>query len=355
MRYLTLVFLLLVAAASAEPRAGELVGAGAIIEPFSVDFAADGSCYGVEFLKSNRVYRLAPSGSISIVAGVQAETQIADGDRGARDGADPLQANFNGMHDLAVGADGSVYLADTFACRVRKIDRATGRLSTVVGTGVKGYDGDGGPADRARIAGVFSLSFNRDCSRLFMADLPNQRIRVLDLATGAISTFAGTGQAAAPRDGALAAESPLLDPRAVLVGKEGRVYVLSRRGNALLEVDGKGVIRTVVNGAGERGYAGDGGPGLSAKLNGPKHLALDGQGRVLIADTENHAIRRYDPADGTIALVAGVPGKQGAVFSAGDPLATQLARPHGSRVHDGWIYLCDSENNRVLRFPYPQD
>src|SRR2546425_12516744 len=115
---------------------------------------------------------------------------------------------------------------------------------------------------------------------------------MVDLRTGIVSTIAGNGERGVPADGSDAAKSPLVDPRAVAADGVGNVYVLERSGNALRVVDGSGKIKTVA-GTGMAGYSGDGGPALQAMMNGPKHLVMQKNGDVLIADTENHVIRRF--------------------------------------------------------------
>jgi sugar lactone lactonase YvrE len=120
----------------------------------------------------------------------------------------------------------------------------------------------------------------------------------------------------------------------------------------LVEIRG-GTVRVVVNASGKAGYEGDGGPAVDARLAGPKYVSLDRQGRVLIADTENHCIRRYDPASGTIALVAGMPPRGGAAVGA-DLLSTQLLRPHGCCIDpQGRLVIADSGNDRVLAGDVP--
>lgn len=326
---------------------------GHTTDPFSIVFDQAGNMLGVEYIRSNRVFMIDPQGRFSVVAGVQSQTNQKLGDQAANDSADPLKAHFNGMHELALGPDGSLYLADAFNARVRKIDARSGKISTIIGTGVPGFSGEGGPGNLAQVAQVHSLSFNADYSKLYFTDLPNRRIRVMDMKTGRVSTFAGTGEKGVPRNGAIASEAPLLEPRAVLVDPDENVYICSRGGHALRVVDTSGRIRTVVNSAGTKGYSGDGGPASQATMNGPKHLALDAKGRILITDTENHCIRRYDPSAGTIELVAGVPEVKGNK-SSDDPLNIQLDRPHGSRVNNGWLYIADSENDRVIWFPYSE-
>jgi len=142
--------------------------------------------------------------------------------------------------------------------------------------------------------------------------------------------------------------SPLVDPRAVAADGKGNIYILERSGHALRFVDRQGQIRTVV-GTGEKGESGDGGEARQATLNGPKHLCLDLEGNVIVADTENHLIRKYLPKEHRIVRVAGS-GKKGTAGLGGSPELAELNQPHGVYVHrDGTLYIADSSNNRVLK------
>jgi sugar lactone lactonase YvrE len=311
-----------------------------LVAPFGVAFDRPGRITFVE-MTSNKLRAIDRDGTVTTLAG--------DGEKGDRgDGGRASMARLNGPHSLAVGPDGDLYITDTGNNRVRKVDAKTGAIATVAGTGEPGFSGDGGPADRARFGGIYCIAFDPDGSRYVLADLDNRRIRAVDLKTGVVTTIAGDGRRGVPEDGAIAKESPLVDPRAVAIDKSGNVYILERSGHALRVVDRKGMIRTLV-GDGKAGLVGDGGPGVKARLNGPKHLCIDPGGNVVIADTENHAIRLYRPSDGVIVRLAGN-GRKGTSGLGGAPTEAELDQPHGVAIGpDGRLYIADSSNNRILR------
>jgi DNA-binding beta-propeller fold protein YncE len=311
-----------------------------LVTPFGVAFDKAGDLFLVE-LTGERVRKVDLRGVLTTVAG--------SGRKGfSGDGGPPGQAQFNGMHSLALAPDGDLYLADTWNNRVRKIDAKSGLISTIAGTGDKGFGGDGGPASKAQFGGIYCVALDPKAERLYLADLDNRRIRVIQLREGLVTTVAGNGQKGVPEDGSDARQAPLIDPRAVAVDGHGNVYILERSGHALRVVDAAGKIRTVA-GTGKPGATGDGGPARLATLNGPKHLCIDLQGNVLLADTENHLIRKYLPAEGKIVRVAGA-GTKGTAGLNGPPEKAELNQPHGVFVHSsGVLYIADSSNHRVLR------
>lgn len=309
-----------------------------ITDPFATAITADGTLY-VASMAGNQVLRIGADG--------KAVPVIGTGTKGAEGlGGPGVKAQLNGPHHLVVAPDGALLVADTFNCRVLRYDPVSGIVSAFMGTGTKGFAGDGGPASAAQTTDAYCLALDAKAKRLYLADIQNRRIRAVDLTTGVISTFAGTGKKGVPADGAKASESPLSDPRAVAVGDDGRLWIIERDGHCLRVVNTDGTIRTVA-GTGQKGNGGDG-DALTIAMNGPKHLWVDRDGSVLIADCENHLIRRYTPTDGRMVRVVGT-GKAGGNAPEA-PLATALKRPHGVYVDaTGGLLISDSENNRVLR------
>ena len=319
-------------AGGSEDRTGIPAERAKLHEPFGVEFNRAGEMYIVEMIAGNRLLKVDARGVLTHVAG-----QREAGDAG--DGGPSLAAQFRGPHNLAILPDGEVLIGDTWNGRVRRVDPAQGTVSTLPGFNVA--------ADKARTNGPYCISLSFDGAQLFVADL--RRVHSVDVKTGAVRVVAGNGEKGVPADGAVATEAPLVDPRAVAQDRKGNLYILERGGHALRVVGRDGRIRTVVNRPGRKGADGDGGDALAATMNGPKHLCIDLEDNVVIADAENHLVRKYIPATGTIVRVAGT-GKKGAAGIGGPPEQCELARPHGVTVHrDGTLYITDSYNDRILK------
>lgn len=283
------------------------------VEPFGAAKDRAGNLYVCEH-NGQKIMKVDPAGKVSRFAGT--------GEAGyGGDNGPALSASFRDPHGLVIGPGEQMYVADTLNHRVRKIDLRSGIITTIAGTGDKGYAGDGGPAVQARFDGVFAIGLGDRGRKLYVADLGNRRIRVVDLKTGVVTTAAGNGTRGVPADGGKATDSPLVDPRAVAADTKGNIYIVERSGNALRVVDKSGRIRTLIA------------PGsVQPGMKGPKHLCLDRDGSILIADTENHIIRRY--ARGALTTLDTGP----------------LKRPHGVYLdRTGMLYISDSENHRVLR------
>jgi DNA-binding beta-propeller fold protein YncE len=310
--------------------------------PFDVAFDAGGNLFLSDTM-NHRIRRVdARTGVITTVAG--------SGRAGfSGDGGPATAAELNEPYGVVLDRQGNLYMADRLNRRVRRVDAKDGTITTVAGDGSKATSGDGGPATAAGMVEPNGVALDPGGRRLFIADVAGHRVRVVDLDSGRIATFAGTGQPRHEGDGGPAPAAAIFGARAVEVGPDGTVYILERQGNTLRAVDPHTGIITTRAGTGAKGYSGDGGPAASATFNGPKEMAVDGRGNILIVDTENHAIRRIDARTGLVVTVAG-DGRRGGDGDGGPATSAQLDRPHGVAVAaDGSLYIGDTGNHRVRK------
>jgi DNA-binding beta-propeller fold protein YncE len=228
---------------------------------------------------------------------------------------------------------------------VRRVDAKTGIISTVAGTGAKGFSGDGGPAVKATMNSPHSIALDAS-GNLYICDIGNHRIRRVDLKTGRILTFAGTGEKKRTPDGAPLAGTPLNGPRALDFDGRANLFLALREGNAVYRIDLKTKTLHHLAGTGKKGFSGHGADAKNALLSGPKGIAVGPDGDVYLADTESHTIRVIRRKTGFIETLVGN-GRRGD-GPDGAPLDCRLARPHGVFVDKrGAVYIGDSSNNRV--------
>ena len=306
-------------------------------------------------------------------------TVVGTGTQGhAGDGGPASRALLNNPFDIAFSFDADMIFSDTFNHCIRRVDSKTGIITNIAGTGERGFAGDGGPATKALLnepygvvvdcggriffadrlngrvrqidaAGRMTtlagdglvepngLALDASQTHLYIADVADHRVRVVDLTTGAMSTFAGTGEARHDGDGGPAEKAGIFGARAVAFAPDGALYAMERQGSCIRRIR-DGVIETVAGTPGERGYAGDGGDARRAVFAAPKEMAVDTDGNIYVVDTENHAIRRIDGRTWIVDTIAGPSTGAG------------LARPHGAAVGpDGAIYIGDSETHRVRK------
>ena len=261
----------------------------------------------------------------------------------AGDGGPATTGSLNMPHEIQFDARGNLYIAERDNHVIREVDAKTGVISTLAGTGVAGFSGDGGPASRAQLRQPHSIAIDSR-GRLLICDIGNHRIRQVDLATGTIDAFAGTGERHATPDGAPLKGTPLNGPRTITFDGDGNLYLALREGNAIYRIDRKAATLHHVAGTGEQGYSGDGGPAKRATLGGPKGLAF-ARGRLFVADTENHVVRAIDAKSGVITTVLGT-GQRGDGPEP-DPLRCRLSRPHGLFADGNILYVGDSEAHRI--------
>jgi sugar lactone lactonase YvrE len=252
-----------------------------------------------------------------------------------------VNASLSDVTGLALDTDGNLYIADAGNRRIRKVT-TDGIISTIAGTGVQGFSGDGGAAINAQLNRPTSVLFSG--GSLYIADSSNQRIRQVN-STGGIRTLAGNGVAGFSGDGGAAISASLQFPLGMAMDSLGNLYFADGDNNRVRQIRPDGTITTVA-GDGPGRYAGDQGPASSASLNIPFDVAVDGAGNLLIADAGNNRVRKVDTS-GFISTVAGS-GVDG--FSGDGGLATEaiLSFPWGLTTDAaGNVYIADRVNNRV--------
>lgn len=263
------------------------------------------------------------------------------------DGGVATAASLNQPYEVRFDKAGNMYFVEMRNNVVRRVDAKTRIITTIAGTGKPGFSGDGGPAAKALLNQPHSIQFDPE-GNLLICDIANHRIRRVDMKTGKISTWAGTGEKKPTPDGAALAGAPLNGPRAIDVDPKGNLYLALREGNMVYQIDWKTKTLHHIAGTGAKGWSGDNGPAKLAVLNGPKGISWSKDGGVYIADTESHTIRRIDTKTGIITTVAG-DGKRGDGPET-SPRSCEMARPHGIFVDKkGIIYIGDSEAHRVRR------
>jgi len=263
------------------------------------------------------------------------------------DGGPATAASLNQPYEVRFDKLGHMYFVEMKNHVVRRVDAKTKIITTIAGTGKPGFSGDGGPAVKAAMNQPHSIQFD-PAGNLLICDIANHRIRRLDMKTGLISTWAGTGEKKATPDGSPLAGTPLFGPRAIDVDSKGNLYLALREGNMIYRIDWKAKTLHHLAGTGVKGWSGDGGPAKAAVLNGPKGVSWARDNSLYIADTESHTIRRIDLKSGTISTVAGN-GKRGDGPET-SPRTCEMARPHGVFVdRKGVVYIGDSEAHRVRR------
>ena len=322
---------------------GGLATAAALYYPTAVARDSAGALY-IADSNNHRVRKVAPP----TVATLTLSTLAGTGTPGYNGDGPATSANVYNPQGVAVDSVGNVYIADTSNNRIRKITPGTGVISTVAGTGVGGFTGEGGPATGARVNAPVGMAVDA-AGNFYFADYYNQRIRKVTVATGIISTVAGSGVAGFLGDGGVATAAQLSYPTGVAVDTAGNLYIADSSNHRIRKVTAATSIITTIAGTGTPGVGGDGGPGTSAQLYEPHGVAVDSAGNVYIADTQNARVRRVAAGTGIITTYAG----SGVAGYDGEARLATMARlyvPTSVAVDSaGNVYVADRYNHRVRK------
>ena len=292
---------------------------------------------------NHRIRRIdANSGVITTIAGTGTAGFLGDGGLAT-------EARLNNPVSVALALDGSIYIAEQANHRIRKID-ASGIISTLAGNGTAGFAGDGVPAQQAQFSSPWGISLDI-ANNLYIADRDNNRVRKIDLATGIITTVAGSGASGSAGDGGAATAASLNKPISVCVDTAFNIYFADENNHRVRKVtQATGIISTIA-GTGTAGYNGDGIAATAARLNFPSGVGIDLAGNVYISDRTNQRLRKINTS-GIISTIAGT-GSIGAAGDGGNATSAQLNYPR-ELFSDGSgnIYFADTDNNRIRKITY---
>ena len=280
----------------------------------------------------------AASGIITTIAGTG--TQGYGGD-----GGPATSAQLTYPYGVAVDDNGNVYISDWGNGRIRKVSAATGVITTIAGTGILGYSGDGGPASSAQVF-TEGIAVDGD-GNVYAADSQNFRVRKISAATGVITTIAGTGIQGYGGNGGAATLAQVSWPSGVAVDGGGNVYIADRMNNRIRKIDAATGLITTIAGTGTASYGGDGGAATAAQLYDPAGVAVDGIGNVYIADLQAFRVRKISASTGVITTIAGT-GIGGYAGEGGAATSAQVASPAGIAVdRSGSVYVGELGDNRI--------
>ncbi len=277
-------------------------------------------------------------------------TKVAGtGSRGNRgDGGPASLATLNAPADVLVTRDNRLLIVDTGNHKVRQVDLRTSIISTLVGVGVLGFAGDGGPALEANLNFPASAALDRQ-GNLYIADTNNHRIRRVDAATGILTTFAGDGQPRFAGDGDAAFRASFNRPNCVAVDSLGNLYIADTNNHRIRRVDTATGVITTFAGDGQPRFAGDGGLAVNASLNQPRRVAVDSLGDLYVTDTFNHRIRRIDARSGLIITVAGTGNGGFNSLEGQDATKIDLNQPTGLAPGGTGEWLVADVQNHLIR------
>ncbi|HEV7504642.1 MAG TPA: hypothetical protein VGS07_07010 [Thermoanaerobaculia bacterium] len=287
---------------------------------------------------NNRIRRVdAATGRITSVAG--------NGEAGYNgDGIPAAGAALFSPEGMAFDRRGNLYIADMGNDRIRRVEVGTGIITTVAGTGEAGFNGDGRKGIETQLNYPISLEYDSKRQALLIADLFNHRIRRLDLRGGTVTTIAGMGAPGDEGDGGPATAARLYNPEGILLDLAGNLYIADHTNHRVRRVDVKSGRISTVAGSGLAGYSGDGGPALQARLFSPSRMAI-WRSTLFVTDSASFVIRAVDLASGVIRSAVGGAAERG----DGPAVEIRLAQPEGLALFEPYLYIADSGHHRVLR------
>jgi hypothetical protein len=317
---------------------------------YLMNFDAAGANLYVADVNNNRIRKINIStGIITTVAG-----NGATGSSG--DGGAATAARLSGPVGVALDAAGNIYIADDGNFKIRMVNGSTGIITTIAGVGTPGFSPDGTPATAASISGSRGIAVDAAGTSVFFSDShlfgSNQRVRLINMSTGLIYTYAGNGTATFAGDGGTAITASINNPRGLSIDPLGNLYIADMTNNRIRKVTPLGIISTVAGSSSTPGFGGDGGAATAAQLNLPADIKLDAAGNMFIADVSNGRVRFVNATTGNISTIAGASATTGYAGDGGlaTAAAVRMNQPASIAINpasDNYFYISDRGNNRI--------
>jgi sugar lactone lactonase YvrE len=302
-----------------------------VLAPRRLALDRDGDLF-VSEVANHRVLKVSAGGPPTVVAGIGPLNSPFGGFSG--DGSPAARAALNGPEGIAVDGDGNLFIADFHNHRVRKVD-PKGQITTIAGTGLQGFSGDGAPATKAMLSGPVAVAVDR-VGNLFISDAHTDCVRRV-ARDGTITTIAG-----GPDPQGTAA---FRVPAGLAIDPTGNLFVADQNRHRIRKVSSDGKVTTVA-GTSQRGFSGDGGPAVKAQLRYPTAVAVDRGGNLFVADSGNGRVRKVTPDGGIQTIVGG-----GTVPPVDGTLATTVRLvPHDIAINSsGDLLITDRGTRSVLK------
>lgn len=310
-----------------------------LLLPSAIAYDHTGDLYIAESQR-HAIRKLDPLGIVSTIAG--------DGTQGfSGDGGAATLAQLNSPQGVAVDTSENIYLSDSSNNRIRRIDAATGTITTIAGDGATAFAGDGGPALKASLNLPRSICLDPLEKNLYVADTKNHRIRRIDLGSGTITTVAGNGLEGFSGDGQLAVSASLASPESVALDAAGNLYIADTHNQRIRRVAADTKLISTIAGDGHAGLAPEGHPAIAASLSLPRGLTTDAKGNLYVVESSNHRVLRIDSTSGAISVTAGST-VQNFAGDGGQAVLASLNSPRSAALSPGGLVtISDTGNSRV--------
>ncbi len=312
--------------------------------PFGLNFDNNGNLLVSHYVKVRSIDKVS-----TIVTRIAGSDTASGGPTGWGNGGPATCASVLRGNQTAQDENGNYYIVDSWSSQVRKVTSSTGIITAFAGTGDIGGIGDGGPATAARFNSLACMVLDTVLDRMYISDAFNYKVRVINMSTGIINTFAGTGVTGYTGDGGPATSARFGRVMGLCKDKYGNLYVGDWDNARIRKINIATGVVTTFAGSGVAGYDGDGGPALAAKIRKPSGLFMDSCDNMYIGDEESHVVRRIDAVSGIITTIAGT-GTSGFSGDGGPATAASLFRPAGVALdHSGNLFIADYSNHRIRK------